>query len=152
MFLHNRCRNNNQKGFTMLELLMVIIVIGILASLGIPSYEMFMERAKRAEATTSVSAIRTAVVNELAKGRTPAQMCSDYGKAIVEDLGLKYDLLTCSRTDVLWGYFICPYGPVSHGENYVIVACRENKNRPAIAFSALIYYYKDNNFITQEEY
>jgi prepilin-type N-terminal cleavage/methylation domain-containing protein len=50
----------SRKGFTMLELLMVVIVIGILASLAIPQYQSFMEKARAAEAKNFIGAIRNA--------------------------------------------------------------------------------------------
>lgn len=50
----------SKKGFTMLELLMVIIVIGILASLAIPQYQSFMEKARVAEARNTVSSVKSA--------------------------------------------------------------------------------------------
>ena len=50
----------SKKGFTMLELLMVVIVIGILASLAIPQYQSFMEKARVAEAKQMIGAIKNA--------------------------------------------------------------------------------------------
>ncbi len=51
---------NNNKGFTMLELIMVVIIISVLATLAIPSYGGFVEKARSAEAVSTISAIRTA--------------------------------------------------------------------------------------------
>jgi len=48
-----------KKGFTLLELIVVIIIIGVLATLGITQYAKMIERARGAEARQVLGAIRT---------------------------------------------------------------------------------------------
>lgn len=43
-------KNNNKKGFTLTELLIVIVVIGILAGVLIPTFANFVERANKSAA------------------------------------------------------------------------------------------------------
>ncbi len=50
----------NKKGFTLVELLIVVIIIGILATLAVPQYARMMEKAKQAEARRILGSIRTA--------------------------------------------------------------------------------------------
>lgn len=52
--------NRSRSGFTMLELLMVVIIIGILATLALPQYMSFIEKARATEAINTMGAIRTA--------------------------------------------------------------------------------------------
>ena len=54
-------RVNYQKGFTLLELLMVIAVIGILASIAVPRFLNASARAKFAEVINAAGPYKTAV-------------------------------------------------------------------------------------------
>lgn len=48
-----------RKGFTLLELVIVIIILGILVSVGLATYSNMRERAVRAEAKANLGALRT---------------------------------------------------------------------------------------------
>jgi prepilin-type N-terminal cleavage/methylation domain-containing protein len=48
-----------RKGFTLLELIIVVIIIGVLATLGFAQYTRLIERARGAEARAVFGAIRT---------------------------------------------------------------------------------------------
>jgi len=50
-----------KKGFTLLEVLIVVIIIGILASIALPQYIATIEKSKSAEAATNVGSIRAAL-------------------------------------------------------------------------------------------
>lgn len=47
------------KGFTLLELLIVVIILGILASLGLTQYTKVIEKGRSAEAKSILSGLRT---------------------------------------------------------------------------------------------
>lgn len=49
---------NNKSGFTLLEIIIVIIIVGVLASLALPRFFSTVEYSKSTEALTSMSAIR----------------------------------------------------------------------------------------------
>ena len=50
----------NRRGFTLLELIMVIVVLSTLISMAMPQYESFVERARTAEAMSAIETIKTA--------------------------------------------------------------------------------------------
>ena len=50
-----------QKGFTLIELMIVVAIIGILAAVAIPSYQNYTLKAKFTEVTAAVSPFKLAV-------------------------------------------------------------------------------------------
>ncbi|KAF0811495.1 Fimbrial protein [Andreprevotia sp. IGB-42] len=51
-----------QKGFTLIELMIVVAIIGILAAVAIPAYQNYTARAQLSEAFTLLDGVRTPVV------------------------------------------------------------------------------------------
>jgi type IV pilus assembly protein PilA len=52
---------NVQKGFTLIELMIVVAIIGILAAIAIPAYQDYTTRAKVSEVMVIASAAKTSV-------------------------------------------------------------------------------------------
>ncbi|AEP30774.1 prepilin-type N-terminal cleavage/methylation domain-containing protein [Brumicola nitratireducens] len=67
-------KNSAQKGFTLIELMIVVAIIGILAAIALPAYQGYTQKAKFTEVTNATAAAKTAVevCVQLSSGATQA--------------------------------------------------------------------------------
>lgn len=57
-----------QKGFTLIELMIVVAIIGILAAVALPAYQDYTIRAKMSEVILAMSACRTSITEVYQSG------------------------------------------------------------------------------------
>jgi type IV pilus assembly protein PilA len=68
----NRISKRVQKGFTLIELMIVVAIIGILAAVALPAYQDYTVRAKASEVVLAASSCRTSITDLISSSATPS--------------------------------------------------------------------------------
>ena len=57
----NKMTNKAQKGFTLIELMIVVAIIGILAAVALPAYQTYTKKARFSEVVLATSTVKSAI-------------------------------------------------------------------------------------------
>jgi type IV pilus assembly protein PilA len=68
-----------QQGFTLIELMIVVAIIGILAAVALPAYQDYTKRAKMSEVILAASACRTTITEVYQSGSQTQVLANNWG-------------------------------------------------------------------------
>jgi type IV pilus assembly protein PilE len=120
---HNRLRRSTanataistharQKGFSLIEVMVVVAIIGILAAIAIPSYADYVKRAKATEATSILADLKVKMEQYYQDNRTYLDIAGTTAPCAPPSGSSKYFSFSCGATQTSTSYTITA-SPVS---------------------------------------
>ena len=77
--LGSSARSTRQRGFTLTELMITVVIVGILASVAVPAYRSYVDRAKRSEGKAFLSEMQARLERYFFDNNTYTTTATDLG-------------------------------------------------------------------------
>ena len=142
-------KTHNNKGFTLLELLMVILVIGILVSFAIPEYQSLAEKAYMTEALIAIKAIRKYDEYFVLENGRRIGIVHEGSYQAIDDMFTALNLTRFKDTSApgytknKWQYFYNTSHLTTGADTYVLYAFRPNIPLLDGNIICSVYFYRD---------
>ena len=111
-------------GFTLIELMIVVAIVGILAAIALPAYQVYVVRAKVTEAITAASAVKNMMSEGYSADRINGlnSIATAYNLVPLAEKRSKYVANICVGTPGLVGVLCTPFAGSTTWPVYVTIA------------------------------
>ncbi len=118
------------RGFTLIELMIVVVVVAILAAVAVPAYTEYIQRGKLVEATSSLSEMRVRMEQYFQDNRTYVGACVA-GTAAPLPAG-RYFTYACSNLSTT-GFTVTATGIAAQGTSGFTYSVDQTNVRTTVA-------------------
>lgn len=112
-----------EKGFSLIEIMVVVAIIGILARIALPAYGDYVKKGKAAEATANLASLRIQMEQYFQDNKTYV------GGNCTPASGTKYFTYTCSVTPTATAYTLQAAGKAAENMGSFNFTVDQNNNK-----------------------